>query len=83
MGKEAGSAYTFACTLSLADHYIKKSFKVSPLQEDHDIFILWWWTLQHSIRYLYSAAEADIVVGVTALGLTPMREQAKLRLRLC
>ena len=29
--KGAGSADIFVCTLSLADHYIKESFKVSPL----------------------------------------------------
>ena len=38
-GKGAGSAYTFACTLSLADHYTKESFEVSPLQDDHDILM--------------------------------------------
>ena len=37
--KGAGSAYTFACTLSLADHYTKESFEVSPLQDDHDILM--------------------------------------------
>ena len=41
-GKGAGSAYTFACTLSLADHYTKESFEVSPLQDDHDILMPWW-----------------------------------------
>ena len=51
VGKGAGSAYTFACTRSLADHYTKETFEVSPLQDDHDILILWWWTLQHPIRY--------------------------------
>ena len=59
-GKGAGSAYTFACTLSLADHYIMESFEVSPLQDDHDILMPWWWTLQHPIRYLYSGAQSDI-----------------------
>ena len=39
MGKGAGSAYTFACTLSLADHYTKESFEISPLQDDHDILM--------------------------------------------
>ena len=38
-GKGAGSAYTFACTLSLADHYTKESFEVSPLQDDPDILM--------------------------------------------
>ena len=37
--KGTGSAYTFACTLSLADHYIKESFEVSPLQDDHDLLM--------------------------------------------
>ena len=60
-GKDAGSAFTFACTLSLADHYTKESFEVSPLQDDHDILIPWWWTLQHPIQYLYSGAQSDIV----------------------
>ena len=50
-GKGAGSAYTFACPLSLADHYTKESFEVSPLQDDHLILMPWWWTLQHHIRY--------------------------------
>ena len=59
--KCAGSAYTFACTLSLADHYTKESFEVSPLQDVHDILMPWWWTFPHSIRYLYSGAESDIV----------------------
>ena len=43
--KGAGSAYTFACTLSLADHYTKESFEVSPLQNDYDILMPWRWTL--------------------------------------
>ena len=60
-GKGARSAYTFACTLSLADHYTKESFEVSPLQDDHDILLPWWWTVQHPIRYLYSGAQSDIV----------------------
>ena len=60
-GKGTGSAYTFACTLNLADHYTKESFEVSPLQHDHDILMPWWWTLQYPIRYLYSGAESDIV----------------------
>ena len=58
-GKGAGSTYTFACTLSLADHYTKESFEVSPLQDVHDILMPWWWTLQHPIRYLYSGAQSD------------------------
>ena len=60
-GKGAGSAYTFACTLSFTDHYTKESFEVSPLQNDHDILMPWWWTLVHPIRYLYSRAQSDIV----------------------
>ena len=44
-GKGAGSDYTFACTLGLADHYTKESFEVSPLLDDHDILMPWWWTL--------------------------------------
>ena len=59
--KGAGSAYTFTCTLSLADHYTKQSFEVSPLQDDHDILMPQWWTLQHPIRYLYSGAQSAIV----------------------
>ena len=43
--KGAGSAYTFACTPSPADHHTKESFKVSPLQDDHDILMPWWWNL--------------------------------------
>ena len=57
----AGSAYILDCTLHLAEHYGKESFEVSPLQDDHDILMPWWWTLQHSIRYLYSGAHSDIV----------------------
>ena len=45
VGKGVGSAYTFAYILSLADHYTKESFEVSPLQDDHDNLIPWWWTL--------------------------------------
>ena len=41
-GKGAGSAYTFACTLSLADHFTKESFEVSPLQDEHDILMPCW-----------------------------------------
>ena len=44
-GKGVGSAYTFACTLSPADHYTKESFEVSPLQDVHDILMPWWRTL--------------------------------------
>ena len=44
-GKGTGSAYTVACTLRLADHYTKESSEVSPLQDDHDILMPWWWTL--------------------------------------
>ena len=51
-GKGAGSTDIFACTLSLADHTTKESFKVSPLQDNPDILMPWWWTLQHPIRYL-------------------------------
>ena len=40
-GKGVGSAYIFACTLRLADHYTKESFEVSPLQDDHDILMPW------------------------------------------
>ena len=60
-GIGTGSTYTFACTLSLADHYTKEIFEVSLQQDDHDILMPWWWTLQHPIRYLYSGAELDIV----------------------
>ena len=59
--KGTGSANTFACTLSLADHYTKECFEESPLQDDHDILMPWWWTLQYPIRYLYSGAQSDIV----------------------
>ena len=38
----AGSAYTFACTLRLGDHYAKETFKVSSLQEHHDVILPWW-----------------------------------------
>ena len=51
-----GSAYTFACTVYLADHYIKESFEVSPLQDNYDILMPWCWTLQYPIRYLHSGA---------------------------
>ena len=44
-GKGAGSAYTFACILSLADHYTKECFEVSLLQDNQDILMPWWWTL--------------------------------------
>ena len=37
--KGAGSAYTFARTLSLADYYTKEIFQVSPLQDDYDILM--------------------------------------------
>ena len=57
----SGTAYTFACTLRLAKHYAKESFEVSPLQDDHDVILPWWWTLQHPIKYLYSGAQSDIV----------------------
>ena len=63
--KYAGSAYTFTCTLSLANHYTKESFKVSPIQDDHVILMPWWWNLQHPIRYLYSGAQSDIVFDST------------------
>ena len=60
-GKEAGSVYTFACTLSLVEHYTKETSQVSRLQDDHDILMPWWWTLEHPVRYLYSGAQSDIV----------------------
>ena len=56
VSKGAGSAYTFTCTLSPADHYTKESFKVSRLQDDYDILMPWCWTLSHPIRYLYFGA---------------------------
>ena len=41
-GKGAGSALTFGCTLSLADHNTKESFVVFPLQDDPDILMPQW-----------------------------------------
>ena len=55
-GKGAEYAYTFACTLSIENHYRKESFEVSPLPDDYDILMPLCWTLQHPIRYLYSGA---------------------------
>ena len=40
VSKGAVSTHTFAYTLSLADHYTKASFEMSPLQGDHDILML-------------------------------------------
>ena len=34
---------------------------VSPLQDDDDILMPRWGTLQHPIRYFYSGAKSDIV----------------------
>ena len=63
--KGAGSAYTFACTLRLEDHYTKESFEVSPLQDDHDIILPWWWTLKHPIPYLSTGVLSDIKFNST------------------
>ena len=65
VGKGSGSAYTFACTLSLAEPHKKESFEVSPLQDDHDIFMPSWLTLQNQIRYLYTGALSNIVFDST------------------
>ena len=59
--KGAGSAYSIIYTHRLADQYTKESFEVSPQQNDHDILMSGWWTLQHPIRYLNSGAQTDIV----------------------
>ena len=55
------SACIFTCTLAVAGHYAEEGFEVSPLQDDQDILIAWWWTFQHPIRYLYSGDQSDIV----------------------
>ncbi len=57
---DAGRAYTLACTLRIGGHYTKESFEISPLQDDHDMLLPWWWILVHPTKYLATGAQADI-----------------------
>ena len=38
----AGWAYTQLCTLRVGAHHTRKTFKIAPLQDDHDILLPWW-----------------------------------------
>src|SRR5258708_10114643 len=42
-------------------HYVQESFEVSPLQDDHDIILPWWWTLKHSTPYLLTGRSQDLI----------------------
>ena len=55
----AGRAYTLACTLRLGDHYSKETFEISPLQDDHDILLPWWWIIRHPTKYVSTGAQTD------------------------
>jgi transposase InsO family protein len=57
---DAGRAYTLPCTLRLKDHYTQESFEISPLQDDHDILLPWWWITKHPIKYVHTGDPADI-----------------------
>jgi hypothetical protein len=56
-----GQAYTFPLILSCGQHYVQQSFEVSPLQDDHDIILPWWWSLKHPTAYLMTGKSEDLV----------------------
>jgi hypothetical protein len=56
----AGRAYTLPCTLKIGDHHSKETFEISPLQDDHDILLPWWWTIQHPTQYLITGVQSDL-----------------------
>ena len=56
----AGRAYTFACTLRKGGHYTKETFEISPLQDDHDILLPWWWILMHPTKYVTTGLKSDL-----------------------
>ena len=56
----AGQAYTLPCTLRIGDHHSKETFEISPLQDDHDVHLPWWWTIQHPTQYLITGIQSDL-----------------------
>jgi len=56
----AGHAYTLGCTLRKGGHYTKETFEISPLQDDHDILLPWWWILRHPNKYVTTGDESDL-----------------------
>src|ERR1700712_2354959 len=57
----SGLAYTFSLILSCGQHYVQQSFEVSPLQDDHDIILPWWWSLKPPTAYLMTGKSEDLV----------------------
>src|SRR5436853_5137737 len=56
----AGRAYTLAYTLRKGGHYTKENFEISPLQDDHDILLPWWWILRHPTKFVTSGVQSDL-----------------------
>ena len=56
----AGRAYTLACTLRIGGHYTKENCEISPLQDDHDILLPWWWILRHPTKFVTSGVQSDL-----------------------
>ena len=56
----AGRAYTQACTLRVGGHHTRETFEISPLQDDHDILLPWWWIITHPTQYVLTGNTSDL-----------------------
>ena len=57
----SGNAYTLPLLIICGHHYVQESFEVSPLQDDHEIILPWWWTLKHPTPYLLTGKSQDLL----------------------
>ena len=61
LGKSnAGQAYTQSCPLKVGANHTRETFKIAPLQDDHDILLPWWWITTPPTQYVLTGKESDL-----------------------
>ena len=56
----ARRAYTQSCTLRVRVHHTRETFEITPLQDDHDILLPWWWIITHPTQFALTGKESDL-----------------------
>ena len=63
--RNAGQAFTHACTQRCGNHFSPVSFEIAPLQSAHENLLPWWWIITHPSKCVLTGQ--DIAWSSTVL----------------
>ena len=56
----ARRANTQSCTLRVGAYHTSEIFEITPLQDDHDILLPWWWIITQPTQYVLTVKESNL-----------------------